>query len=128
MEARDRRFSLVLFGLAVLAWVVVAVVALTVDPLATPGAGFVGAAALGSATGLTAAPVFWLVGFARHRRIAYRGDWAKAIRRGAWVGVLVAVFVVMRLNSVFQPQIGLFLLALALVAEVTLSAGSGGRR
>lgn len=128
MEARDRRFSLVLFGLAVAAWAVVGIVALTVDPLATPGAGFVGAAAVGSAAGLTAAPLFWLVGFARQRRIAYRGDWARAVRRGAWVGILVVVFVVMRLNGVFQPQIGLFIIALALVAEVTLSSGSGGRR
>lgn len=117
-----------LFGLAVAAWAVVGVAALTVDPLANPGAGFVGAGALGSAAGLTAAPLFWLVGFARQRRIAYRGDWVKAVRRGAWVGILVAVFVVMRLNGVFQPQIGLFIFALALVAEVTLSSGSGGRR
>ena len=128
MQARDRRFSLVLFGLAVAAWAVVGVAALTVDPLANPGAGFVGAAALGSAAGLTATPLFWLVWFARQRRIAYRGDWVKAVRRGAWVGILVAVFVVMRLNGVFQPQIGLFIIALALVAEVTLSSGSGGRR
>lgn len=128
MQARDRRFSLVLFGLALAGWAAVAFIALTIDPIATPGSGFVGAAALGSATGLTAAPLFWLVGFARQRRIAYRGDWARAIRRGAWVAILVAVFVVMRLNGVFQPQIGLFLLALAIVAEVTLSSGSGGRR
>jgi hypothetical protein len=128
MQPRDRRFNLVLFGLALAAWVVVAVIALRVDPLATPGAGFAGAGALGAAVGLTAAPLFWLVGFARQRRIAYRGDWVKAVRRGAWVGVLVAVFVVMRLNGVFQPQIGLFLLALALVAEVTLTSGSTSRR
>jgi hypothetical protein len=75
---------------------------------------------------MTAAPLFWLVGFARQRRIAYRGDWTRAIRRGAWVGVLVAVFVVMRLNGIFQPQIALFLLALALVAEITLSSGGPG--
>jgi succinate-semialdehyde dehydrogenase/glutarate-semialdehyde dehydrogenase/succinyl-CoA reductase len=43
------------------------------------------------------------------------------------VGVLVAVFVVMRLNGIFQPQIALFVVALALVAEVTLSTGSIGR-
>jgi hypothetical protein len=37
------------------------------------------------------------------------------------------VFVVMRLNGIFQPQIALFVVALALVAEVTLSTGSAGR-
>ena len=64
-------------------------------------------------------------GFARQRRIAYRGDWPRAIRRGGWVGVLVAIFVVMRLSDIFQVPVALFLLALALVAEVTLTAGSG---
>ncbi len=127
MDARHRKISLALFGLALAGWVAVAVIALNVDPLASPNAGFLGAVALGCAIGLTAAPLLWLVGFARQRRIAYRGDWVRAIRRGAWVGVLVAVFVVMRLNGIFQPQIGLFLVALALVAEFTLSTGSAGR-
>lgn len=126
MEARDRRFSLVLFGLALVAWVVVAAVATNLNPLEDPGAGFVGALALGAAAGLTAAPLFWLIGFTRHRRIAYRGDWIRALRRGAWLGLLVGLFVVMRVNGIFQPQIGLFFLALVLVAEVTLSAGGRG--
>ena len=124
MDARHRRTTLALFGLAVAGWLVVGVVAMTIDPLASPGAGFVGAAALGFATAVTVAPLLWLVGFARQRRIAYRGDWLRAIRRGTWVGLLVAVFVVMRVNGIFQPQIGLFLGALALVAEITLSAGN----
>jgi hypothetical protein len=127
MQARDRRLSMLLFSGAVVAWLVVGAVALLVDPLENPSAGFVGAAALGTAAALTAAPLFWLGAFARHRRIAYRGDWFRAARRGAWVGVLVAVFVVMRLNGIFQPQIGLFLIALALVAEITLTAGTTSR-
>lgn len=127
MEARDRRLSLTLFGTAAAAWVAVVAIGLLVDPFSSPGAGFLGAAALGTAIGVNVCPLFWLAGFARQRRIAYRGDWFRAIRRGAWVGVLVAVFVVMRLNGVFQPQIGLFLIALALVAEITLTAGSASR-
>jgi hypothetical protein len=111
MDARHRRTAL----------------GLTIDPLENPNAGFAGAVALGLATALTAAPMFWLVAFARHRRIAYRGDWARAMRRGAWIGVLVALFVVMRVNGIFQPQIGLFFIALALVAEITLSSGSTSR-
>jgi hypothetical protein len=79
------------------------------------------------AAGLTAAPLFWLMSFARHRRIAYRGDWLRAGRRGVWVGILVAVLVIMRLNGILQPQIALFLVALALVAEVTLTAGGASR-
>jgi len=127
MEARDRRLSLALFGAAALAWVVVGAIALLVDPFSSPTAGFGGAAALGLAIGLNVMPLLWLAVFARHGRIAYRGDWLRAIRRGAWIGVLVAVFVVMRLNGIFQPQIGLFFLALALVAEITLTAGSARR-
>lgn len=124
---QQRRVAATLLGMAVVAWLVVLAVGLTIDPLEDPGSGFVGAIALGVATGLTAAPLFWLASFARHRRIAYRGDWLRAARRGAWVGILVAVFVVMRINGGFQPQIGLFLIALALVAEVTLTAGGAAR-
>jgi hypothetical protein len=121
LASRDRRVVLALFGAAAAAWVLVALVALTLDPRGNPGVGFVGAGSLGIATAATLAPFAWLLAFVRQRRIAYRGDWLRAVRRGAWVGLLVAVFVVMRLNGVFQPQIALFLAALALVAEVTIS-------
>jgi len=121
---RNRRIALTLLGIAAIGWLVVAVIAVGVNPLADPGMGLVGALALGFAAAVTAGPIFWLVGYARQRRIAYRGDWHRAIRRGAWVGVLVAIFVVMRLNDIFQVPIALFLIALALVAEVTLTAGS----
>jgi ABC-type Fe3+-siderophore transport system permease subunit len=124
---RNRRVALALLAAAGIAWAVVLTIGMTIDPLADPGAGFIGAIALGVATGLTAAPLIWLVTFARHRRIAYRGDWLRATRRGAWLGILIAVFVVMRINGIFQPQIGLFLVALALVAEITLTAGGANR-
>lgn len=124
---RNRRTALTLLGLSVIAWLVVLAVGSTVDPLADPNAGFIGALALGTAMGLTATPLLWLISFARHRRIAYRGDWVRAARRGAWIGILVAVFVVMRINGIFQPQIGLFIVALALVAEITLTAGGASR-
>ena len=121
MQARDRRFALALLGVAAASWVVVAIVLLNVDPVADTSAGFVGGGALGIAVAATVAPLLWLLAFARQRRIAYRGDWFRAIRRGGWIGLLVAVFVIMRVNGVFQPQIGLFFAALAVVAEVTLS-------
>jgi len=123
----QRRLAITLLALAGAAWLAVLVIGITVDPLADPNAGFLGAVALGIATGITAAPLFWLFSFARHRRIAYRGDWLRAGRRGAWVGILVALFVVMRINGALQPQIALFLIALALVAEVTLTAGGAAR-
>jgi hypothetical protein len=121
MEVRDRRISLALFAIAAAAWVAVGWVAASLDPRGDPGVGFVGATVLGLAAAFSAAPIAWLLVFARHRRIAYRGDWGRALRRGAWIGVLVAVFVLLRLNGIFQPQIALFLAAMALVAEVTLT-------
>jgi hypothetical protein len=128
MTSRHRRIALALFAAALIAWIAVGLIAANLDPRADPNAGLLGAAALGLASGLTAAPILWLIGFTRQGRIAFRGDWLRALRRGAWVALLVGLFVVMRVNGIFQPQIGLFLLALALVAEVTLTAGSGGRR
>jgi hypothetical protein len=121
MQPRDRRLALLLLGVAVAGWIGVALVFLNIDPRGDPAAGFAGAGVLGLAVAATVAPLAWLLAFTRHRRIAYRGDWTRAIRRGGWLGLLVALFVVMRLNGVFQPQIGLFFAALALVAEVTLS-------
>jgi hypothetical protein len=121
VQPRDRRFALTLLATAAAAWAVVAVVLLSIDPRADTAAGFIGGGTLGVAVAATSAPLLWLLAFARQKRIAYRGDWFRAIRRGAWIGLLVAVFVIMRINGVFQPQIGLFFAALALVAEVTLS-------
>lgn len=121
MQARDRRVVLLLLGVAAIGWGAVGLVLLAVDPRADSAAGFLGGGAMGFAVAASVAPLLWLLSFARQRRIAYRGDWTRAIRRAAWIGLLVAVFVVMRLNGVFQPQIGLFFAALALVAEVTLS-------
>ena len=93
----------------------------TRDPILDPTAGYVGALLIGLAVGLTATLLFWLVVFGRHRRIAYRGDWMRAIRRGGWVGPRDGLFVVLRLNRSFQPPIALFILALVVVAEATLS-------
>lgn len=121
MEARDRLTNLALFGAAALIWILVGLVVTTRDPRIDPGAGFVGAILIGLAVGLTAMPLFWLSVFARHRRIAYRGDWIRAIRRGAWVTVVVAVLVVLRLQGLFEPAIALFILAMVVVAEATLS-------
>jgi hypothetical protein len=121
VEARDRLANLAFFAVAALAWVLVAVVVTTRDPKVDTGAGYVGALLIGHALGLTVIPLFWLATFGRHRRIAYRGDWTRAIRRGGWVAVVAAVFVILRLQQVFQPPIALFILALVVVAEATLS-------
>jgi hypothetical protein len=121
VESRDRLANLAVFGSAALAWILVGLVVTTRDPRLDPSAGFIGAGLIGLAVGLTTIPLFWLSVFARHGRIAYRGDWVRAVRRGGWVGLVVAVLVVLRLQDLFQPAIALFVLAMVLVAEVTLS-------
>ena len=121
MEPRDRLANLAVFGAAAVVWILVGLVVTSRDPRVDSGAGFLGAGLIGIAVGLTTIPLFWLSVFARHRRIAYRGDWIRAIRRGAWVIVVVAVLVVLRLQNLFQLPIALFILAMVLVAEATLS-------
>jgi hypothetical protein len=122
MEPRDRLANLALFAAAAVVWILVGLVVTTRDPRVDQGAGFLGAALIGLAVGLTSMPLFWLSVFARHRRIAYRGDWVRAIRRGAWVGVVVVVLVVLRLQGLFQVPVALFILAMVVVAEAALSA------
>jgi hypothetical protein len=122
MEARDRILNLSLLAASGVAWVAVALVITTRDPYLDPMAGYVGALVIGLAIGLLAVPLWWLVVFARHRRIAYQGDWPRAARRGAWVGLFVAVLVILRLVDAAQLPILLFLAAIFVVAELALSA------
>jgi hypothetical protein len=121
MEERDRLANLGLFGAAAVGWILVALVVTSRDPIEDPTAGFVGAVLIGLALGLSSVPLFWLAGFARHGRIALRGDWTRAARRGGWVGVVTAVFILLRLNDAFQLPIALFIIVMVFVAEVTLS-------
>ena len=121
MEARDRLMNLAVLGAAAVVWILVALIVTTRDPVAEPVAGFIGAALIGLAVGLTLTPIMWLIVFARHRRIAYQGDWARAARRGAWVGLFTAALVILRLVDAFQLPILLFLAAIFIVAEIALS-------
>jgi hypothetical protein len=121
MERRDRSANIVLLAAAVLAWGAVAFVILTQDPIEDPIAGFRGAALMGLASALTAAPLAWLAVYARHRRIAYRGDWARALRRAGWVGLVVGLVVALRLQGVLSLPIVLFIVAIVAFAEVTLT-------
>ena len=123
MEVRDRLSNVGVFALALVAWALAAVIVTTRDPRLDPGAGIVGAALIGLALGLTAVPLFWLAIFARHRRVAYRGDWLRASRRGAWVAIVAAVFIALRLQGAFQLPIALFVLTMVFIAETTLSVG-----
>lgn len=122
MDTRDRIANLGLLAAAGIAWILVAVLVTSRDPYADPMAGYIGALLIGVGVGLTAAPLAWLLVFARHRRIAYQGDWMRAGRRGAWLGLFVAALIVLRLVDAFQLPIVLFLAAIFVVAEITLSA------
>lgn len=121
MEARDRMTNLGFFAGGGIVWILVALVLTTRDPRSDPAAGSIGALLIGLAIGLTVVPLFWLATFARHRRIAYRGDWSRAVRRGGWVAVVTAVFVILRLQGAFAPALALFILALVVLAESVLS-------
>jgi hypothetical protein len=122
MEARDRIANLGLLAAAGASWILVALLVTSRDPYADAIAGYLGALLIGLAAGVTSVPLAWLVVFARHRRIAYTGDWLRAARRGAWIGLFVAILVVLRLVDAFQLPIVLFLAAIFVVAEITLSA------
>ena len=122
MELRDRTANLALFGAAAIVWLLVGLVVTTRDPLIDPSAGFIGAALMGLAVALTLTPLLWVTVFGRHRQIAYEGDWLRAIRRAAWVGIIVTVLVLLRLQGLLELPIALFMIALVLVAEATLSA------
>lgn len=122
METRDRRINLLLFAGAAAAWLVVGFIVFTFDPVLNPAAGYGGAVAMGAAMGLSTMPLFWLVPFARQRRIAFRGAWVRAIRRGIWTGLIVTILVVLRVGALLELPVALFIGAMVVVAEITLSA------
>jgi hypothetical protein len=122
MEPRDRLANLGFFAAAAIVWVLVGLIVTTRDPVADPAAGFVGAVLIGLAMALTLVPLIWLAIFSRHRMIAFRGDWLRAIRRAAWVGIVVAVLIILRIQGLLELPIALFMMALAFIAEATLSA------
>ena len=122
MESRDRLANLGFFAAAAVVWLLVGLVVTTRDPVVDPSSGFVGAALIGLAVGLTLVPLMWLTVFGRHRQIAYRGDWVRAIRRSGWIGIVVAVLILLRLQDLLELPIALFIVALMLVAEATLSS------
>jgi hypothetical protein len=121
MEPRDRLINIATLACAAIAWVVVAIILTTQDPRTNGQVVFIGAVMIGAAFGLTSIPVLWLTVFSRHGRIAYRGDWVRAFRRGGWISFALALLVLLRLENAFSFPIALFVLVLVGVAEATLS-------
>lgn len=122
MERSERLTNLGFFAAAAIVWVLAGLVVTSRDPVLDPAAGFLGAALIGLAVGLTLVPLIWLTVFSRHNRIAFRGDWLRATRRSAWVGIVIAVLIVLRIQGLLELPIALFMIVLAFVAEATLSA------
>jgi hypothetical protein len=121
MFARDRLANVALLTSAAVAWASVGFVLFNLDPTGDAGALLAGALLLGGAVALSLVPLLWLAGFARARRIAYRGDWWRAVRRGGLVGLVVAIFVVLRGQDLLTTPLALFVLAMAAFVELTLS-------
>jgi hypothetical protein len=120
MNREDRLANIALLVAAALAWLAVAVVLVTFDP-SDPTVLLAGALLLGGAVALTLVPLLWLGAFALGPRIAYRGDWWRAARRGLVVGLVVTIFVVLRGQDALSLPLALFVLAMAVLVEVTLS-------
>jgi len=121
VNSADRLASICLFAIAALTWLAVGFVVFNLDPRGDGQALMLGALLLGLATGATVAPLLWLVSFVRHRRIAYRGDWWRAVRRAALVGFVIILFVLLRGQDALSLPLALFIVALAVLVELTLS-------
>ena len=89
MAAKDRLFNCLLIGAALVAWIVVAEIVTTTYPRQNASTGLVGAGFIGLACGLTTVPLFWLVPFARHRRIALRRAVGLVRERRVWLRVVL---------------------------------------
>jgi hypothetical protein len=113
--------NLGLFALAVAAWVGVAVVLVDFDPRANAAVLLGGALLIGAAVGLTLVPLLWLIGFAAQGRVGFPGDWLRAVRRAALAGIIVMLFVVLQGEHALNVPLALFVAAMALLVELTLS-------
>ena len=121
MFERDRSANLALFGAAGIAWLLVALVFLTRSPVGDVPVQLLGAALLGLAVALTAAPLLWLASFTVGSSIAYRGSWWRAGRRAGWLGLVVTLFVLLRVQGAFSLAVALFIVVMVVIVELSLT-------
>jgi hypothetical protein len=121
VQHRDRLAAVVLIVLALAGWAAVGLLITTRSPVGDVGIQLAGAALIGLACGVSAVPLAWLAACGRHRRIAYLGDWRRAARRGAWVGLVVALLVALRTQHAFSIPIALFVIVMVTFVEVSLT-------
>ena len=122
MEPRDRLTNLGLFGAALVVWILVGLVVTTQDPIKEPSAGFLGAALDGPGGRPDDDPAVLAQRVRSPQADRLPGRLDARLRRGAWVGLIVTVLVVLRLQGALELPIALFMIALVVVAEATLSA------
>jgi hypothetical protein len=111
--------------LAVLAVLVLVVFAGNACPSATPNNACAGAAVnrivvvglAAVAVALTITPFAFLGEFLVRRRIAYRGGWFRAARRGVLGGAAVAALAALRLGGALNVPVAIFVLLLAFLVE-----------
>lgn len=120
MRARDRLTALALLLAASLAWMGVALVLTTVYPELLE-VRLAAALAIGLAVALTVSPLAWLAAVARHRRMARRGDWPRALRRGVLAGALGSLVVALQVTGTTSLPIVVFAVTLVVFIELTLS-------
>lgn len=121
MNRGDRVANLALFAFAAAAWAALSFLFLNHFPSEGPPALLAGALLLGGALALTLAPLLWLARFVMSNRIAYRGDWWRAARRAGLAGLVAGLFVLMRGQGAFSIPLALFIVAMAVLVELTLS-------
>jgi hypothetical protein len=121
VKSVDRLANVGLVALCLAAWAAVVALLVGFDPRANGQVLLAGALGLGFALATSITPLLWLAGFARQGRIAYRGDWWRAVRRAALVGLVVAIFVVLRGEGALNLPLALFVVAMAALVELTLS-------
>lgn len=117
----DRRVNAALLAVAAVAWMGVAYVFTSYFPDDSSATLLAGALLVGAAVTATLAPLFWIGRFVMTRRIAYRGDWWRAVRRAALLGLVATLFVVMRGMGAFSVPLMLFVVVMAVLVELTLS-------
>lgn len=66
---------------------------------------------------LLVTPFAFLGEVVARRRIVYRGAWARAIRRGALTGLVIAVLAGLRIGGALSVPVGIFIIILAGVVE-----------
>jgi hypothetical protein len=124
VKSRDRWTSIGLFAAAALAWMAAIYVMTTYDPRESAVALLAGAVLVGAALALTVAPVLWIATYVSSRQIGYLGSWPRAGRRAALVGLVVATLIVMRAQGTFSLPLVLFVVAMAVLVELTLTLRS----